>query len=138
MYIRVVDGIPNKYSIHQFLQDNPHVSFPKEITNEVLEEYRVYPLKETPAPVYDKLKYKIQEDTPAQTEDGWIQKWNLVELTEQESEQMQLEKTERLRKLRQIAFEQEADPLFFKVQRGEALQQEWLDKVQEIRSRFSD
>jgi hypothetical protein len=37
---------------------------------------------------------------------------------------------------RQRAFEVEADPLFFKVQRGEATQQEWLDAVQAIRDRY--
>jgi len=34
------------------------------------------------------------------------------------------------------AYRQEADPLFFKVQRGEATEQEWLDKVQQIRERY--
>lgn len=29
-----------------------------------------------------------------------------------------------------------ADPLFFKVQRGELEQKEWLDKVEEIRARY--
>jgi hypothetical protein len=37
---------------------------------------------------------------------------------------------------RQSAFQREADPLFFKVQRGEAPEQEWLDKVAEIRARY--
>lgn len=37
---------------------------------------------------------------------------------------------------RQLAYTQEADPLFFKVQRGEATHEEWLAKVEEIRSRF--
>ena len=37
---------------------------------------------------------------------------------------------------RQAAYTQEADPLFFKYQRGEATEQEWLDKVAEIRIRY--
>jgi len=37
---------------------------------------------------------------------------------------------------RRQAFQQEADPLFFKWQRGEATEQEWLDKVQQIRDRY--
>jgi hypothetical protein len=36
---------------------------------------------------------------------------------------------------RSIAYRDEADPLFFKWQRGEGTEQEWLDKVQEIRDR---
>lgn len=30
----------------------------------------------------------------------------------------------------------ESDPIFFKWQRGEATQQEWLDKVNEIKARY--
>ena len=37
---------------------------------------------------------------------------------------------------RAAAYKLEADPLFFKAQRGEATQQEWLDKVAEIQQRY--
>jgi ABC-type Fe3+-hydroxamate transport system substrate-binding protein len=37
---------------------------------------------------------------------------------------------------RKSAYEQEADPLFFKAQRGEATLQEWQDKIAEIKARF--
>jgi hypothetical protein len=37
---------------------------------------------------------------------------------------------------RKAAYEQEADPLFFKAQRGEATLQEWQDKIAEIKARF--
>lgn len=37
---------------------------------------------------------------------------------------------------RRVAYEVEADPLFFKAQRGEATQEEWLAKVAEIKNRY--
>ena len=37
---------------------------------------------------------------------------------------------------RKAAYQAEADPLFFKYQRGEATEQEWLDKIAEIKARF--
>jgi hypothetical protein len=37
---------------------------------------------------------------------------------------------------RRAAYQTEADPLFFKVQRGEIPQQQWLDKVAEIKARY--
>ena len=37
---------------------------------------------------------------------------------------------------RAAAYAKEADPLFFKAQRGKATQQEWLDKIAEIEARF--
>lgn len=40
--------------------------------------------------------------------------------------------------LRRAAYESEADPLFFKSQRGEATVAEWLAKVEEIKTRFPE
>jgi hypothetical protein len=37
---------------------------------------------------------------------------------------------------RKLAYEAEADPLFFMAQRGEATMEEWLDKIAEIKARF--
>lgn len=37
---------------------------------------------------------------------------------------------------RKAAYTNESDPLFFKAQRGEATEQEWLDKIAEIKARF--
>jgi hypothetical protein len=43
---------------------------------------------------------------------------------------------EEARASRAQAYQQEADPLFFKAQRGEATMEDWLDKVQEIKNRY--
>lgn len=40
--------------------------------------------------------------------------------------------------LRRVDFAREADPIFFKWQRGEATEQDWLDKVAEIRERYPE
>jgi hypothetical protein len=37
---------------------------------------------------------------------------------------------------RKAAYAAEADPLFFKAQRGEVEQQVWLDKIAEIKARY--
>ncbi len=38
--------------------------------------------------------------------------------------------------MRKVAYVVEADPIFFMSQRGEATQQQWLDKVAEIKARW--
>lgn len=38
--------------------------------------------------------------------------------------------------LRRAAYAAEADHLFFKAQRGEATEQEWVEKIAEIRARY--
>jgi len=45
---------------------------------------------------------------------------------------------EQIEALRRAAYQAEADPLFFKSQRGEATQAEWLAKVAEIKARFPE
>lgn len=40
--------------------------------------------------------------------------------------------------MRLNAYRIESDPLFFKSQRGEVTQQEWIDKVNEIKQRWPD
>jgi pyruvate/2-oxoacid:ferredoxin oxidoreductase alpha subunit len=37
---------------------------------------------------------------------------------------------------RQYAYQQEADPIFFLMQRGEATQEEWQAKINEIKERY--
>jgi hypothetical protein len=43
-----------------------------------------------------------------------------------------------IKRLKEEAYRTEADPLFFKFQRGEATREEWLAKIEEIRNRFND
>lgn len=38
--------------------------------------------------------------------------------------------------MRLAAYRDESDPIFFKALRGEATQQDWLDKVAEIKARW--
>lgn len=45
---------------------------------------------------------------------------------------------EQIDALRKAAYQSEADPLYFKWQRGESTQQAWLDKIAEIRQRHPD
>ena len=40
--------------------------------------------------------------------------------------------------LRQSAYQSEADPLFFKWQRGESTEQAWIDTIASIRQRYPD
>jgi hypothetical protein len=45
---------------------------------------------------------------------------------------------EQIEALRRAAYQAEADPLFFKAQRGEATHEDWLAKVAEIKARFPE
>ena len=53
-----------------------------------------------------------------------------------EVEQRKADQLEGIKQQRARAYTQEADPLFFKAQRGEAELSEWEAKIEEIRTRF--
>lgn len=57
-------------------------------------------------------------------------------LSQQEIDDIKKQQNDAQTATRHKAYIAESDPLFFKWQRGEGTQQEWLDKVAEIKARF--
>jgi hypothetical protein len=76
----------------------------------------------------------LSEGQRAQFSDG---AWVVVdpEPAPEPVEQLPPTKTD-LQAYRQFAYSQEADPLFFMAQRGEATMEEWTAKVAEIKARY--
>lgn len=159
MYIKVKNGQIEKYpySISQLKSDNPQTSFPDKIPNDRLAEFGVFPVAPTEMPKVDHTKnvvegkpvfqrsrnidgtYKADEpSTPENEAWEWSQVWEVVNATQKEIEQrISAMKAEAdMKKIN--AYRDEADPLFFKWQRGEATEQEWRNKVAEIKARFPE
>jgi hypothetical protein len=67
--------------------------------------------------------------------DQWYSITPEVEELEPETPEQALE---RIRQQRKAAYEDEADPLYFKAQRGEATMEDWLAKVEEIKQRYPE
>lgn len=116
------------YSISELKRDNPQVSFPAEISDELLVEYGVYKVKQVDSPTFT-YKQNVVEGTPINNNGEWEQNWLLIEKSAEEITNLE-------ESFRREAYLNESDPLFFKWQRGEATQQEWLDKVAEIKQRW--
>ena len=133
MYIKLTNGTPEAYSIGQLKADNPQVSFPATIPDALLADYNVYPV--TPVEQPTRAETEVVEDGGySQLENGsWTQAWTVRPMNETELASL----AEQEDAQRKRAYQNEADPLFFKWQRGEATQQQWLDKVAEIRARTS-
>jgi hypothetical protein len=74
---------------------------------------------------YDGLTWL--SDTPKPTQEELDAAWPQVQYEQQRAE---------IETQRRNAYTQEADPLFFSYQRGEATEQDWLDAVESIRTRF--
>jgi len=97
------------YSIGQLKKDNPHVSFPRELTDPLLAQYDIFPVKPSERPVFDPMTQRLEEGTPvrqkARNPDGtfrsddpatpeneaweWLQVWHRVPLTAEDITQQQ-------------------------------------------------
>ncbi len=137
MYIKLINNIPTTYSIAQLLQDYPDVSFPKGYPDVTLAEYNVYAVTQTAQPAYDSMTQDIEEGVASLQDGKWTQTWVVTQASPEEVAQRQADKVAQIERQRADAYRNESDPLFFKAQRGEATQQEWLDKVAEIKTRYT-
>lgn len=88
MYVKVIDGVANHYTIGQLRSDNPNTSFPASPSNDLLAGYSVYPLNATPQPLFDPLTQKVVETAPTQLDGAWVQTWSVVAMTSDEIDAM--------------------------------------------------
>ena len=83
MYLRIIENtIYYPYDIITLRQSHPNVSFPENLTNEVLLEWGVYEVSSVIKP-YDYTK-NITEGTPNLIDDVYYQNWIQSNATEEE------------------------------------------------------
>lgn len=78
------DEITYPYSISRLKRDNPQVSFPREMPEERLADWGVYPVTKVPQPEYDTETQTVEEGQPVQIDGVWTQVWNVRSLTPDE------------------------------------------------------
>ena len=134
MFAKVENNFIVEWPVLDLSSRFPNTSFPIPITDGDLppDYVRVHVL---PRPAFEPTE-KLRADVPTQSDGRWVQGWVVEPMSVDEQARYFTERAEQARQQRQEAYRQEADPLFFKSQRGEATHQEWLDKVAEIQSRF--
>ena len=84
MFIIITNDGPKKYTIGQLRQDNPNVSFPKEIPLETLAEYNVYPCTLAETPDYNNATQYITKGIPVEVNGAWIQPYDVHDYTAEE------------------------------------------------------
>jgi hypothetical protein len=84
MYIKIINTIPVKYTLSQLRKDNPQVSFPVNISNNLAEEFGVYPLQATPRPQIDYITQNCTEGTPQFINGSWAQTWVISDASQEE------------------------------------------------------
>ena len=83
MYLRIKNSeIVYPYSIQQLKLDEYNVSFPKDLTSEILEEFEVHSVQQTPKP--NDYTKNISEGTPELIDGVYTQVWNQTDATQEE------------------------------------------------------
>lgn len=137
MHALIVNGAVAKYpyTIGQLRKDNPQTSFSKRPSDEVLESWGVFVVAKVERPNVDHTK-NVTEGAPVFKDNQWTQVWIITDASAEEILNRKEQKLQMARDNRAAAYAEEADPIFFKAQRGEAELSEWEAKVQEIRNRY--
>lgn len=85
MLVKVDKNSIIKYSIEQLKKDNPGTSFPKEISNEFLAAFNVFPVITVPAPDIDSKTHR-HASSIIYNEGKYVQQWIIVELPQKDAE----------------------------------------------------
>ena len=72
MHLKLTNGVPAKYTLGQLRRDNPLTSFPKQIPDELLASYDVYPYTTAERPVYDGMTQVCKEGDLVEVNGAWI------------------------------------------------------------------
>jgi hypothetical protein len=141
MYVLAINKIVNKfpYSIDDLRKDNTNISFPLNPDNETLAEFNVFMVVLTGAEYDMKTQVATQEGCVYNTDkQRWETAWVIRDKTQEEILNEEASRKAMLEEQRSKAYRNESDPVFFKYQRGEATQQDWLDKIADIKARYPD
>lgn len=137
MHALIADGKIYKYpyTIGNLRKDNPQTSFSRRPSDETLEDWNVYVVAKVDRPDVDYTK-NVTEGTPVFQAGQWTQVWIVTDASAEEIAERKANLAVQAEARRSEAYRDESDPLFFKWQRGTATEQEWLDKVAEIKARY--
>lgn len=78
MYLRIVNGlIEYPFYLATLKAENPNISFPKDMSDELLAEYGVFGVAAAPEPQVTMYEKAI-EGVPSLVDDQWTQTWDIV------------------------------------------------------------
>mgnify|MGYP003112155682 CR=1 FL=1 len=84
MYVKIENNeiVQYPYSIEQFRADNRNISFPSDLSNDILASHGVYPVSNDPAPTYDPTTQRVvKSNTPVLRDGKWVLTKSVVQLT---------------------------------------------------------
>lgn len=101
MYIRISGSETTyPYSLDDLRSDNPNVSFPKNLTSDILSDFFVYNVVAVPIDIDEDYQHNYSEGTPIQSGSSYVQNWIITDATSEEIEQRKEEKWTEIRNTR--------------------------------------
>jgi hypothetical protein len=83
MYLRIINNtITYPYSLEKLREDNPRTSFPSEMTENLMGEFNIYEVRQTPKP--NDYTKNIVEGTPILVDGVYYQNWEQTNASDSE------------------------------------------------------
>lgn len=80
MYLKLINGVPVIYSLNNLRRDNPRTSFPRNIPDDLLATYDIYPFTRSDIPTYQPLTSKLEDGDFSQDSNGnWLLSYRVVD-----------------------------------------------------------
>lgn len=136
MFIKIIDNEPQKYTFTQLREENPNTVFPDDLNSKELEDFGAFLFVEISKPPHDKMTQKVIEVRPELDGDVFVQKWQIIELTEQEKSTIIEKLGKEIEEKRRLAYQKYSDALFFKWQRGDGSEEEYINMIEYIKQQL--
>ena len=93
-----VEAFP--YSIDNLKRDNRNTSFPKNLSDELLADWNVFPVVDRPAPAYDVATQNCIQINPTLNSGEWLMTWQVSDATREQISSRLAEESEIVRQQR--------------------------------------
>lgn len=84
MFIRMIGDQPQRYTEHDLRRDNPTVSFPKGLSDQIKADYGLLPYERTTAPAHDPEIEKVSHEGFIEVGGVWRDNWVKTPLSAEE------------------------------------------------------
>ena len=84
MFVKVTKGHAAPITLAEFKKMHPQVSFPRELTPELLAKYGVYPARDMDRPSIDANQRATLSESLTQVDGEWVREWTVRTLTQDE------------------------------------------------------
>jgi len=106
MFVKVTNGTIDQYpyTVGDLRRDNPNTSFPKQVPEDTMADFGMYPVGYEPAPDYNPDTHRIQNSNMPELVDGkWTLTKTVVELTPEQLEDRKAQKKRKIKERRDKA-----------------------------------